>query len=312
MKRYLVQAHISKILLREAGRVAPEVSFDNLAYNLLVDPSGRYVWEIQGHGKAPVPTELRKYDKRRYSATTGERLSDATLFSRWSPSAETEDLQKKILTAKPLVIAGAVATGAAILGGLVFLFKGKSGALPDGSYPPPGDNAGAPLSDRRTRALGLVAGVVPSKYGDAKFTQLAPSYKADDPKLPAGFTTCGYLVCYVAAKLGLQGMITRCGTNGVRDAGKTAGAWVDAGGAARPLPSDFYCIVNDKGGVDHVGVIVDASGPVWKTADAGQGTRGEGQEALYVDRPYDANAVTLEGRKLGGWCNLDKMTPLAA
>lgn len=224
---------------------------------------------------------------------------------RWDVSAEAANLQRHIPSARVLVIGGAVASGLALLGGLVALAAKKSSS---GAAGAPAGAGAAELSPLRQKALDLVAGVVPSKYGDAKFSELAPGYKPTNPGLPAGFTTCGYLVCYVAIRLGMKGMIARCGTNGVKQAGQTAGAWVDAGGSRRPLPGDFYCLVNDLGGVIHVGVIEDASGPVWKTADAGQGSHTE-QEALYVQRTYDPVALTLgdgpNKKKLGGWDDLD-------
>lgn len=88
-----------------------------------------------------------------------------------------------------------------------------------------------------------------------------------------------------------------------------ADAWVDAGGwINRPKPGDFYAIGNAAGGIDHVGVIVSASGSTWETADAGQGTLLE-QQAAYVNREYDSGAVTLGGplggRPLAGWLDID-------
>ncbi len=320
-----VQAQLSSKLAQELRIPASSVDYDYLAFLTMVGESGNIAQDYDV-SVYDLPDRLQPYATRRYNAYTGARIwipgwrpSPPGGTPRWSPSAEAKDIQGRIETAKPLVIAGGFATAGILGTALYFLLRGKS-APADGSIDPVDSGAAPALSPRRARALELVAGVVPSKYGDEKFTTLAPSYKADDPKLPASFTTCGYLVCYVAAKLGLTGMITRCGTNGVRDAGKTAGAWVDAipGGDARPSPGDFYCIVSPDGtGVIHVGIIINASGAIWKTADSGQGTRGAGQQALYVDRPYDTAAGTLggtgtTGRKLGGWCNLDKMTPLAA
>lgn len=256
---------------------------------------------------------LRRFASRRYSADTGERLSDASVFSRWSPSAEARDIQGRIDTAKPLVIAGAVAAGGVILGGLAWLAFGGKKASPDA---PVVDGAPS-LSPRRVKALALAKEVLPSKWGSPEFTRIAPGYDAAKiASLPAGFTTCGYFVCFIAVHVGLTGMITTCGTNGVRDAGKKAGAWFPAGVAARPRPGDFYCIINAVGGVIHVGMIISVTvttdGEIWRTGDAGQGGHGELQEALYVDRIYDPVKVTLGGRPLGGWDDLDLMTPLAA
>ena len=221
---------------------------------------------------------------------------------RWSPS-----------TAKPLMIAGAATAGAVVLGAIGWWIFGKStvGAPADGPIVVDG---APPFSLRRVKALALAKEVLPSKWGSPEFARIAPGYDAAKIAiLPPTFTTCGYFVCFIAYAVGLRGLITTCGTYSVRDAGKAVGAWVEAGGTARPKPGDFYCIVNAKDGVIHVGMIISITvttdGEIWRTGDAGQGGRGELQEALYVDRVYDPVNVTLGGRKLAGWDDLDKMTP---
>ena len=180
------------------------------------------------------------------------------------------------------------------------------GAAPAAPAPPKPQAAG-PLSARRLAALAAVSAVVPSKYGDARFSELAPSYTPDDPKLPKGFTTCGYLPGYVGGKIGVP---TRYGLASIRTEAQKHGAWVEAGGDRRPKPGDFFLIGTASGMIAHTGVIVDAGGSLWKTADAGQGARDK-QEARFVDRPYDAAAVTLGGpagpRPLIGWMDIDKM-----
>lgn len=177
-----------------------------------------------------------------------------------------------------------------------------------------GSSTTGPPSARRLRIVNdILPSVVPSRYGDARFAKLAPGYRPDDPKLPPGFTTCGYLDLFVGHALGAKDGITRGGTEQIRTAGKAANAWVEPGGGRLPSPGDLYGIdkIDSAGNryIVHVGVIVDASGPVWRTADAGQGPR-NAQEAQYVDRPYDAANATLGGpagpRPLAGWINIDK------
>lgn len=180
------------------------------------------------------------------------------------------------------------------------------------------------LSPLRAAALRAVGEVVPSAFPDAKFQQLAPSYKPEDPAWremltkagvdPDRYTTCGELPRYVGDKIGVN---TKGGLSSVRDLGLQNGAWTVATGANRPKPGDFYLLAKDPAGREilHVGVIVDASGSTWKTADAGQGGH-PNQAAAYVDRPYDATAITLGGpagaRYLVGWYDIDKGGALAA
>lgn len=159
------------------------------------------------------------------------------------------------------------------------------------------------LGVRRERALATVAEVVPSKYGDAKFARLAPGYRPNDPKLPSGFTTCGYLPCFVGRELGAKDEITQCGLEQARTNGRKYEAWREPGWFSRPKPGDIYGLEKD-GIIVHVGVIVDASGDEWQTADAGQGPR-DAQEAKYVMRAWDPRQGTLGGRKLAGWIDLD-------
>lgn len=169
---------------------------------------------------------------------------------------------------------------------------------------------GGPLSARRQFVLDEIAKVVPSQYGDAKFTKIAPGYDADDASLPHGFTTCGYLPCHVGRMLKVANCITQGGLEQMRTNGRKDGSWVDANGKNRPRPGDLYAIGSDKL-IVHVGVIIDPSGPIWKTADAGQGSIGAGQQANYLSRPYDPSGVTLGGpagpRKLAGWIDIDKV-----
>jgi hypothetical protein len=203
-----------------------------------------------------------------------------------------------------------------------------TGTQDDASTPADTDTAGTPdpgtstststdLSARRSTIIDeLLPGVVPSSYGDQRFTALTFGLRKDSPGVTPGYTTCGSLPMYIARKLGDK-VIT--GTFGVRTAGVTKGAWVEAGGDARPKPGDLYALLvagsTDRagGGIAHVGVIVDASTDEWRTADAGQG---DGWSAAYVTRQFDPAAGTLSGeivgttgprpaRVLAGWIDVD-------
>lgn len=174
------------------------------------------------------------------------------------------------------------------------------------------------LTERRATALARVAEVVPSQYPDAKFRQLAPSYAPNDPAWrkrlsdagvnPDKYTTCGELPRYVGSAIGIN---TRGGLSSIRDLGIANGAWIVATGTNRPKPGDLYLLSSDAAGkvIVHTGVVVDATGSTWRTGDAGQGSHAA-QAASYVDRPYDATAVTLGGPSgphyLVGWYDIDK------
>lgn len=101
------------------------------------------------------------------------------------------------------------------------------------------------------------------------------------------------------------------GVDGVRSIAKAKGAWTIAvdGGSARPLPGDVFGLSDSRDGLlTHVGIIVDAAGSTWRTADAGQGTH-EVQKAEYVTRSFSSDGPMLGGpggsRILAGWLNLD-------
>lgn len=176
------------------------------------------------------------------------------------------------------------------------------------------------LSPRRIKALSFISEVVPSKMGDSRFSKLAPGYRrvkegdiivsyAHSTKLPKGFTGCGYLPCYVGRRLGDPRGITQCGLEGARKNAKEQSAWIDAGGDRKPKPGDILLYVNDSNVPVHIGFFIgmnkDGS---WKTADGGQANnKTEIEEAKYLSRIYDPAKVTLGGRKLAGWVDLDKV-----
>lgn len=175
------------------------------------------------------------------------------------------------------------------------------------------------LSARRLRALSIIDKVVPSKMGDDKFSKIAPGYRrvkesdgsitsySYSEKLPKGFTGCGYLPCYVGRKLGDPKGITSCGLEAARKNAKAQGAWVDAGGDARPKPGDILLNANDVDIPTHIGIFIGINPDgTWKTADTGQAS-GDTEEAKYLTRVYDPVHVTTNGRRLAGWVDLDKV-----
>jgi hypothetical protein len=104
-------------------------------------------------------------------------------------------------------------------------------------------------------------------------------------------------------------------------------AWVPFTGKNRPQPGDFYVLLSDakKPDIAHVGVIIDAVGDVWRTADSGQGPAGPlidphdnpvtgkrkyagGFSAGYRDRLFDDGKLTGEhgnAAYLNGWVDID-------
>jgi len=212
------------------------------------------------------------------------------------------------------------------------------------------------LSQRRVRAIAQhVFSVVPSRYPEAKFKEIdgnwAPGKK---------YTTCGGLPGYVARKLGMSPEVAKEGLGGygltsMRNAAIKRGAWVHhsimarkAGQDLRPKKGDFYLLCSgwpdrhEKGcpcvqpeeqskqhlvngaTVEHVGIIINSEGTLWRTADAGQsinmGKNPDGTPLMYqcakfVDRTFDPMNGTLSGevgaggvrppRRLCGWLDLD-------
>lgn len=211
----------------------------------------------------------------------------------------------------PLVAAGLAATAVGLVAVKAFAAaKGQVGTA-------------GPLSARRKFVLDAIASVVPSQYGDEKFKRIAPGYDPDDPALPHGFTTCGYLPCFVGRELGVGNCITQGGLEQMRMNGRKIGAWVEPTGKNRPRPGDLYAVDSQIGEgpgarriITHVGVIVDVNGNNWRTADAGQGTIGAGQASLYLERVYDPSTNRLKtikpayntpAKNLAGWIDIDKV-----
>lgn len=189
------------------------------------------------------------------------------------------------------------------------------------------------LSAARRRVLfEILPEVVPSQEGQPRFHKiLTPAQiTAGRTALGDGYTTCGGLPAYVLGRLGVGGGIASGGLEGVREAAQELGAWVPNSHLHRtmyasfahtprlPKPGDIYLQVayGKEYYIKHIGIVVDPSGPVWWTADAGQGPRRQ-QAAIYCRRKYDADRRTLshlivsdkwepEARILDGWIDLDK------
>lgn len=83
------------------------------------------------------------------------------------------------------------------------------------------------------------------------------------------------------------------------------------GSGQRPKPGDVYVLLRSDRSVRHVGVIIDARGDVWCTADGGQAA--SGYAVGYSNKKFDARAGTLSGGKEGpgkldGWIDLAALT----
>ena len=157
----------------------------------------------------------------------------------------------------------------------------------------------------RQKALAVLSEVVPSSWPDARFRRLAPGY---DPSVapwnePGGPTTCGFLPAWLGYRLGVK--ITGGGTYELRNVAQAAGAWVEPGKGRLPKPGDLYAIGHGDDSIDHVGAVEKATSKEWITLDAGQGPR-DRQAAARVVRPYDAKALSLGGKRVVGWLDLER------
>lgn len=208
--------------------------------------------------------------------------------------------------------------GSAGLVGLVMVPILLSGRVGSGAT-----SRGGGRSERQRRALEAIEAVVPSAYPSERFERIAPGYDPDDPELPQGFTTCGYLPAYVGQALGYKDGVTRWGVEGLRERGIALGAWVDWAPGKRPPPLAFYgrARKHRKRGepltadniLRHVGVVIQDDterGGKLKTADTGQGTP-EHQAADYLYRSYDAKTGATENGVIPGWIDLNRLPPPA-
>lgn len=149
----------------------------------------------------------------------------------------------------------------------------------------------------RSNAIAIVGSVVPSDYGDAKFSALIGDMYTEGPR--AG-STCGFLTSYLLFQLGCRsplivnrndpgsGLVYKIGANVSRLVGgaKALGAWRTGPSGIRP--GDIYFISNGPSETEHVGVYLAApDGSYWDTADAGQTNSGGHQAARYVTRDFD-------------------------
>lgn len=155
-------------------------------------------------------------------------------------------------------------------------------------------------------------------------------------------TSCGSLPGFVSAYLGAEPLKngkksgldayneymkkrSLNGTNKVREQGNKFGAWVEGGGPTRPKKGDIYALLDrdaqgqpytDKktSSIGHVGVILDATGDYWMTADLGQGNGFEGK--FDIRRHYDKDKNMLYGevhqggvspyRVVAGWVDIER------
>ena len=205
-----------------------------------------------------------------------------------------------------------IGAAVAVVGLLFLLFGNRKGGLGAGGGG--GGFGGFSLSPVRERARAILDSLLPAAWPDARFRKIVGS--AFDPATSPG-TTCGALPLRMGFLLGDPLGITQGGVGGVKDLGQARGAWVEAGGGRRPRLGDIYLTAFPPGSPDgqgfaHVGVIEDAHGPTWTTADAGQGPR-LSPRAEYVQRQYDAAANLLtrandpsSARVLVGWIDLDR------
>jgi hypothetical protein len=90
--------------------------------------------------------------------------------------------------------------------------------------------------------------------------------------------------------------------------------WVPFNGGNRPLPGDIFLLakVNDINTFQHVGIIVDATGNPWTTADGGQGN---GWQSGFVKREFFADGK-IKGEfgnwaQIKGWVDLDALYAVA-
>jgi hypothetical protein len=198
-----------------------------------------------------------------------------------------------------------------------------------------------PASDIRTKLIKRLRELLPCKLGGTPKEQKDWDTITSYLTKVAG-TSCGSLPQFVSAYLGAEPLKngkpsgnaayaeymkkrSLSGTKAIRDRGNQFGAWIEADLIKRPKMGDIYGLLDrDKNGqpltdkkndyIGHVGVILDASGPVWTTADLGQGNGWEGK--IDVVRPYKADIGQLYGevrqggvspyRVLAGWVDIDK------
>lgn len=192
------------------------------------------------------------------------------------------------------------------------------------------------LTPARKSMMKELAEVIPSVQGMKKSkgrnlfdgtTQLTPTKVAQlqAAKQPIA-TTCGLLPGVMLKHLGISGMLSVGGTEGLRICGQGLGGGVyqESDGKKLPKPGDLYWLrYPATPGIDsvaHVGVIYEIRGDTWITADAGQGSL-VNQEAKLVVRqmkkvdgvhpflsgPQNTPGDSSSFRRIGGWIDLDKL-----
>ena len=135
-----------------------------------------------------------------------------------------------------------------------------------------------------------------------------------NPHGKSGGTNCYTLPAFVAQEL--KRPFRWPATTGLPKEGKRYNAWVLASDVPgrRPQPGDLYALCTGEltdMNITHVGVIIDAGGTEWTTADMGQPP--DGWSGKYNKRPYDPVGNTLAGevhdgkapRPIYGWVDVD-------
>jgi hypothetical protein len=207
------------------------------------------------------------------------------------------------------------------------------------------------LSPRRQRILRqILPQVVPSVYGDATFKKIDANWKPGSGYTTCGGLPSFVAQSLGVSKVMKDEGMGAYALTGMRNAAIRRGAWVHTGRSKRnpdgfggsdvrpmPKPGDLYLLCSGGGHdfgcctvqkvkdsdpwpkvrgatVEHVGVIVDVTGTLWTTADAGQSV-GTSQAALYVRRHYNPVTNYLTGeqaqkgrplRRLCGWVDVDR------
>ncbi len=207
---------------------------------------------------------------------------------------------------------------AAHAAGSARIFDPKDPAFKDGKINWTADTTPSPI---RQKAVDFCRAALPPvgeflTPGSSKMSRIScetrhsPNVEAEYNK-GKHYTNCGAFPAYIAKLLGGKGLILHGLSAGMKSAAQKAGAWVEADGVNRPLPGDFYVLENPRGKFSHVGVVIDASGMSWRTADSGQN---DGFAAGYRDRRYKEGSLTGEPTQgggfgfLAGWVDIENKT----
>jgi Stage II sporulation protein len=170
----------------------------------------------------------------------------------------------------------------------------------------------------RDDALVLIATVVPSDYGDPRFSLLIGDMYREGPG--AG-TTCGFLPSFILLMIGCispviinrnafeYGLYYHIGENisCLVSGARQLGAWVDGDQGIRA--GDVFFLSNGPPLTEHVGHLVRDEGAAWLTADSGQRNASMHQAARYVRRTKAPGVLwTPNGSKtIQGYIDIDRL-----